>query len=395
VKRLFLFILLLISVSTRAQLRPDELKGDDYVKIALNDSSSFYAVVLGKPLPDRFILETRYGRLEVPMSKIAYATDYRYNWVQREDLKRAALKNTADAQQYGISQFLSRPKMPSLNVVGTQDHNTFVGRRYIFDDSAHVILSTEYGNLFFKYPDLSFVDNWSGNGDRREVFATSTYLTVTDPMNSQTFILPTARAFGAGKAFINDYMVAGIQGNYGATDWLSINAGGALAPFLPTAVTAATAGIKITPLSTELWNVAAGFQGVYSKVVKINRIAFPYVAATYGTWESQLTLLGGYAIQETDSLGKLNTLSKSIIGASGDMRVGENLKLAVELYFIEDFGIVPTVGSVRYFDNNMTVDVGVVFSLYKAGSIGMKTLGEYVFNVNFPVIPLVSISYHF
>ena len=73
----------------------------------------------------------------------------------------------------------------------------------------------------------------------------------------------------------------------------------------------------------------------------------------------------------------------------------EHLKAALELYFIQDFGIVPTIFSVRYFQNDLTVDVGVVFSLYKAGASGMKTLGDYVFNTTFDVIPMVSGSYHF
>ena len=77
------------------------------------------------------------------------------------------------------------------------------------------------------------------------------------------------------------------------------------------------------------------------------------------------------------------------------MRVGENLKVMTELYFIGDFGIVPTVFTVRYFENNMTIDAGVVFSLYKAGNRNMKTLGEYVFSTAFDVVPMVSGSYHF
>jgi hypothetical protein len=51
----------------------------------------------------------------------------------------------------------------------------------------------------------------------------------------------------------------------------------------------------------------------------------------------------------------------------------------------------------RYFDNNLTVDIGVAFSLYKAGAAQTTpTLGEYVFNVkSFPIVPAVSMSYHF
>ena len=395
-KYFFLFFLfLLLPISAHAQLTPDQLTPDSYVKLQLIDSSEFYVLVLGKPVPDRIIVETRYGQLEIPLSRISGAIDYRYNWVQKDDLKKAALKNMADIQQYNVAKFLTKPKMPDTAIVATKDHNLFKGLRYLFDDTAHVILSTDFGNLFFTYPDIEYVDNWSGQNDRREDFATARYYTAKDPMSSQDFLLPTGRPFGVGNFFASDYMVAGLQANYGPTDWLSLNAGGLLLPFLPTGVTAVTGGIKISPYATDPINVSAGFQEAFSKVVKQNAIAFPYISVTYGTWESEITLMGGEAFQNNDSAGIHTYPKDSFIGAAGDMRVGENLKVAVEFYFIEDFGIVPTIFSVRYFENDLTIDVGVVFSLYKAGADQSKSLGDYVFNTPFAIVPVVSGSYHF
>lgn len=394
---LLFFLLIPLSQVFAQQLTPEELTPDSYVKLVLLDSSEFYVVVLGKPLPDRFIVESRYGRLEIPTSRINYAIDYRYNWVQKDDLKRAALKNTADAQNTDVTRFLVKPKLMDTSTVATKDHNVFKGRRYLFDDTAHVILSTDYGDLFFTYPDLDYVDNWSGQNDHREDFATAKYYVAKDPLSSQDFFLPTGRAFGDNNFFLNDYMVAGLQANYGLTNWISLNAGGVVIPILTPSVTALTGGIKVTPYSSDVWNLSAGFQDIYSKVVNTTHIAFPYVAITYGTWESELTLLGGMSYQSgvIDSSGALYYPKNSFIGVAGDMRVGENLKTAIELYFIQDFGIVPTIFSVRYFQNDLTVDVAVVFSLYKAGASGMKTLGDYVFNTTFDVIPMVSGSYHF
>jgi hypothetical protein len=389
-------LLLFLPVSLLAQLKPEELTPDSYVKLVMKDSSQFYVTVLGHPLPDRIVAETRYGRLEIPTADIAYAIDYRYNWVKKEDLRKDALRNAADMQEQGVRQYLSRPKLPDVSTVATKDHNIFTGHRYLFNDSAHVVLSTRYGNLFFKYPDLDYVDNWTGQSDRKSEFFTSSYVNVRDPLASQAFLMPTARAFGGGHGFVMDYMVAGLQLNYGLTDWLSLNGGGVAAPFLPTPVATATAGLKITPLSSDELSVSLGAQGVYSKVRKITRIGFPYVVATYGTWESELTLLGGLSYQSSvDSLNIPFTATNSVIGVEGDMRVGENLKASIEFYFVEDFGIVPTIATMRYFTNEMTIDVGIVFSLYKAGSRNLPTLGEYVFNTNFDVIPMVSGSYHF
>ena len=397
-------ILLLTSsfiLPVSAQLRPEELTPDSYVKLVLKDSSQFYVVVLARPLPDRFLVETRHGHLEVPLAAISYAIDYRYNWVQKDDLKKVALKNSVDAQKFEVTQYLSRPKLPDVSIVATKDHDVFAGHRFLFNDSAHVMLSTSYGNLFFKYPDLDYVDNWTGQNDRRDNFETATYLTSKDPLASQDFLMPTARAFGGGHAFLMDYMIAGLQMNYGLTDWLSMNAGGVFAPFLPTTVTTGTAGVKITPVSTDLFSLSAGVQGVYSDVKNVTRIGFPFIVGTYGTWESELSILGGISYQSASTIAHDSIPSvpyypiNSVIGIAGDMRVGENLKAAIELYFISDFVIVPTVFSIRYFENNFTIDVSVVFSLFKAGGSSSLTLGEYVFNTPFSVVPVVSGSYHF
>lgn len=384
-----------------AQLLPADLTPDSYVKLTLVDSSQFYVNVLGRPLPDRIIAQTKYGRLEIPLTSIASVIDYRYNWVDKQDLMSTAIKNEADDQKYAVSKFLLQPKLPDTSTVFTKDFDVFKGHRYLFDDSAHVILNTAFGDLFFKYPDIDHVDNWSGQGDTRDDFATTRYAVYKDPRASQDFLLPTARAFGGGNLFISDYMVAGLQVNYGPTDWLSLNAGGIFIPFLPTTVTAATEGLKLTAPTFSDITLAAGFQDVYSHVTKTSRIAFPYLVATYGTWESEISLLGGISYQSTTTLNSITGVNvpyypkNSFIGVSGDMRVGQNLKTAIELYFIEDFGIVPTIFSVRYFENNFTIDAAVVFSLYKAGASGMKTLGDYVFNTSFDIVPMVSASYHF
>lgn len=397
--RPFLLALLatFVASAVSAQMKPEDLDRDYLVKLFLKDSSQFYCNVLAKPLPDRLIVETRNGRLEIPLAAMDYAVDYRFNFVMKDDIRKIALKNNVDNQTFQLSKYLSRPKLPDVSTVYTKDHDIFKGHRVLFDDTAHVILSTAYGNLYFKYPVIDHIDNWSGQNDTRSEFLTSTYINVRDPRSSQTFLMPTASEFGQGNAFISSYMVAGLQFNYGPTDWLSLNGGGVFAPFLPTQVVTGTAGFKFSPAKSDLFEVAAGAQGVYSEVVKITRIGFPYIVASYGDWESQLSILGGVSFKnERDSTGLYYTAKNPILGISGDARVGENLKLATELYFISDFPIVPVVASIRYFQNDLTIDVGVVFSLYKAGAAATTpTLGEYVFNQDFKVIPMVSGSYHF
>lgn len=382
---------------SQAQIKPENLDKDFLVKLTLKDSSRFTAYILARPVPDRVIVDTRNGRLEIPIANITLVEDYRFNNILKDEIRTISTRNTIDFQSQNLTKYLSRPKQQSPSVVRTKDHDVFKGNRYQFDDTANVIMYTPYGNLFFKYPKIDYVENWSGTGDRREDFRTSAYFTAYDRRASQTFITPTARAFGEGHVFLASYMVAGLQFNYGITDWLSFNGGGVFAPFLDPQVLTATSGLKITALQTDLFGLAAGFQGVYSEVVKVTRIAFPYVVATYGDESSHLSLLGGYSMKnEEDSVGFKYTAENPLLAVAGAMRAGENLKLQAEMFFISDFDIVPAVVSMRYFDESLTIDAGLVFSLFTSGSArGGKTLGEYVFQQEFKLIPMVSGSYHF
>jgi hypothetical protein len=382
---------------SQAQIKPENLDKDFLVKLTLKDSSRFTAYILARPVPDRVIVDTRNGRLEIPIANITLVEDYRFNNILKDEIRTISTRNTIDFQSQNLTKYLSRPKQQSPSVVRTKDHDVFKGNRYQFDDTANVIMYTPYGNLFFKYPKIDYVENWSGTGDRREDFRTSAYFTAYDRRASQTFITPTARAFGEGHVFLASYMVAGLQFNYGITDWLSFNGGGVFAPFLDPQVLTATSGLKITALQTDLFGLAAGFQGVYSEVVKVTRIAFPYVVATYGDESSHLSLLGGYSMKnEEDSVGFKYTAENPLLAVAGAMRAGENLKLQAEMFFISDFDIVPAVVSMRYFDESLTIDAGLVFSLFTSGNArGGKTLGEYVFQQEFKLIPMVSGSYHF
>ncbi len=390
--------LLLVASSTQAQIRPMDLARDYFVKLVMKDSSQFYGTVLSKPLPDRILFETRYGRLEIPLRDIDNVIDYRYNFVQSEQIRKDALSNTINTEKHKLSNYLNQSRFESESVVYTNDHDIYRGYRYIFDDTAHVILSTQWGELYFTFPQLDKITNYDGSGGTRSVFLTTQYLSVKDPRAWSGYITPNALQIGDGNGAIVDYLVAGLQFNYGVTDWLSLNVGGAFIPFLPNTVRVATGGIKITPTTGKNFNFAIGGQGVYSQVIKETRFLFGYGAVTYGNWESHLSILGGASYKnETDTSGKNYSSQEAILAIEGGHRVGENLKIMGELFFISNFDIVPFVATIRYFENNFTIDIGVVFSLYKSGaSRTTPTIAETVFGVqDFPVIPVISGSYHF
>ncbi|MBS1902614.1 MAG: hypothetical protein JSS75_02815 [Bacteroidetes bacterium] len=390
-------ILLAFTAAAHAQMSPNDLGRDFLVDLVMKDSTQFFGIVLQRPVPDRILFQTRYGRLEIPLSDISYAIDYRFNYVLNDDLKEAAAKNEVERQQQSLLSLTSQPRAEFISIVHTSTHDSFRGNRYLFDDTAHVVLATEWGDLYFDYQYLSSIENFSGQNDRRSEFRTPTWIAAYDPRSSQAFITPTALPFGSGNGFLSDYLFGSLQLNYGPTDWLSLNAGGAFLP-LKNNIIVATGGLKVTPYESELWHLAVGGQALYSEVVNITRLGMVYGAVTYGRWDASLTMLAGQTWKNAlDSNGVRYTTQDPLIAIAGTERVGENLKFNVELFFISNFDIVPVLASIRYFQNDLTIDVGVVFSLYKSGAARTtKSLGEYVFGASdFPILPLVSGSYHF
>ncbi|HYM20359.1 MAG TPA: hypothetical protein VEW28_05065 [Candidatus Kapabacteria bacterium] len=393
-----MFIILLITFGvSRSQMSPRDLARDFLVDLVMKDSSQFFGIVLQKPAPDRILFQTRYGRLEIPLQDISYAIDYRFNYVLHDNLLEDASKNAIDVQKNNVLNFTGQQKAEFISLVHTDTHDDFRGNRYLFDDSAHVVLSTDWGDLYFKYPNIRYIDNYSGKGDRRNEFYTTAYLTALDPRASQTYITPTAIPYGEGNNFIADYFFGGLQMNFGPTNWLSTNLGGVFLP-LKNNIIVATAGLKVTPYESELWHLAVGGQGLYSEVVSTVKLGMVYGAATYGRWDANLTLLAGATWKNAlDSNGIRYNKQENLLAIAGSERVGENLKFNIELFFIQDFDIVPVLATIRYFQNDLTIDIGVVFSLYTSGaSRTEKSLGEYVFNApDFPIIPVISGSYHF
>jgi len=382
--------------STYAQLQPQELSRGDLVRLLMRDSSHFYGIVVSTPIPGRIVFQTRNGKLEIPLDDIITVVDLRDNTDIFKEIINDGASTEGQIKRNNLRTFLAYPKLSCQTSVRTINYDVYRGNRYSFDDSAHVILATDWGELFFNYIDISFINNYSCRDDVRDDFLSAKYHHDIDPTASQGFILPTAYAFGEGNNFFSDYLLGGLQINYGATNWLSLNEGGVFLPVKNTVIIT-SGGAKLTPYSSALLNVSLGFQGLYSRIIKTTDLLLGYGAITFGTWESNLTLFGGYDIDHTDSLGYKNTKNDRIIAIEGTQRLEKDLKLTFEIYFISNFDVIPLLVSLRYFHYPFTVDVGFVFSLFKSEATAeTKTIGEDIFNVqNFPILPVLSMTYHF
>lgn len=391
-----LSLIFFFALASFAQMKPTDIGKDYLVKFVMKDSSEFYGIVLQKPVPTRFVVATRYGRLEIPASDINYAIDYRFNFIMYDEIKKSAIANMTNFEKKNLGVYLNYNKLETQSILKADNVEIYRGYRYMFDDSAHVILATDWGDLFFTYPNIKSVDNYSGNGDKRTDFFSREYLTLTDPRHWQGFITPNAMAMGEGKGSINNYLIGSLQVNYGFTNWLSANIGGSFIPFLPNTVKVATGGIKITPYSQNPWHISVGGQAMYSEITKETRLLFGFATATYGNADANLSILGGYAIKrETDTI--TYNAQNPLLAFMGAARVGENLKIIGEMFFVDDYPVVPFMATLRYFSERVTVDIGVVFSLFKAGGVKTtETIGESIFGVSeFPIVPVIAGSYHF
>ncbi|MDP4230630.1 MAG: hypothetical protein Q8916_09535, partial [Bacteroidota bacterium] len=329
----------------------------------------------------------------------AYIMDYRFNKSMKNDLRKAIESNSKDVEKYHLSDLIANRKSETPSIIYTESHDAFRGYKFIIGDTKHTIISTDWGEIYFPAKEISDKELFS-DFDSQEpdplTIARIPRIPPKDPMASQGFVTPNGIAFGKGSFFLSDFLLGGLQFNYGPFDWLSANLGGVFLP-LRNSITVATGGLKFTPYSSEKWHVSAGVQGMYSQVIKTTHLALGYGALTYGSWESQLTLFAGYTVNHTDSLGYKNTKNDELLIVQGMKQVGVNVKLGVELFFISNFEIVPLLATIRYFTDRFTIDVGAVLSLYKAGAVRTtKTLAEYVFDTpDVPVIPVFSFSYHF
>jgi hypothetical protein len=391
-----LSLILFFALTSFAQMKPADIGKDYLVKFYMKDTSEFYGIVLQKPVPTRFVVATRYGRLEIPASDINYAVDYRFNFVMYDEIKKAAIANMTNFEKKNLGVYLNYNKLETQSSVKADNNEIYRGYRYMFDDSAHVILATDWGDLFFTYPNIKSIDNYTGSGDKRTDFFSREYLTLTDPRHWQGFITPNAMPMGKGKGSINDYLIGSLQINYGITNWLSANIGGAFIPFLPNTVKVVTGGIKLTPYSQNPWHISVGGQVLYSEVTKETKLLFGYGTLTYGNADANLSILGGYAVkEETDSI--TYNAQNPLLAFMGAARVGENLKIIGEMFFVDDYPVVPFMVTLRYFSQKFTFDIGVVFSLFKAGGVKTtETIGESIFGVSeFPIVPVIAGSYHF
>lgn len=219
---------------------------------------------------------------------------------------------------------------------------------------------------------------------------------ISDPTIFRTIAVPNAIVPKRGHGYVGVYDVLGITAGYSLDDHMMILAGGAL----PTPddwggihgeiFGAYSLGIKLgLPLADDL-DIAAGYQwgrSFFDRETVSTADTFrseitvhaPYLALSYGDDDSRLSATTGYAFKHHVKPNTEFDENVAFLAIGGDQRIARHWKLAAEIIIMEKLGVVPLVGSVRYFSERYAIDVGV-------GYVGITT-GD----TRTPAIPLVPV----
>lgn len=219
---------------------------------------------------------------------------------------------------------------------------------------------------------------------------------ISDPTTFRSIVVPNAIVPKRGQLYVGVYDLLGLTAGYSLDDHLMIIAGGAL----PTPddwggirgemFGAYSIGTKIgMPLNGNL-NIAAGYQwgrSFYDKETEANvdtvrstiDVHTPYIALSYGDDDSRISATAGYAFKHHSKNNVEFTDNAALLAVGGDYRIARHWKLAGELVMMQKLGVLPVIGTLRYFSDNYAFDVGI-------GYVGITT-GD----TKSPAIPLVPV----
>lgn len=197
---------------------------------------------------------------------------------------------------------------------------------------------------------------------------------LTDPTTHRVLLLPTARAIDEGRVLLSNYEVAGWLVGYGATDRLTLLAGGAYIPSFVDRNVVATAGGRYEVVRDGYTRVAIGAQGSYSRSEASEiLVGSPYVTASIGDDDERGTLAIGYSWRHhtpLDTIVAPFNREALAIGVGGDYRIGYHWKVAAEAMILEGSDYQPMDIVVRYFDRRFAVDAGIGLDLGLDGERG-------------------------
>ena len=219
---------------------------------------------------------------------------------------------------------------------------------------------------------------------------------VTDPTTFRSVAVPNAVIPPRGTAFVGSYDFLGLMAGYVPVDNVMILAGGALpTPDDWTGVRgdmfgAYSIGLKAGISLTANLDIAAGYQwgrSIFDQAVTVDTvesritISAPYAALSFGDDDSRVSGTFGYVFKHHEiPTGGFDTTA-AVFALGGDYRFSNHWKVAGEVAYMQTLGVIPIVGSVRYFTNDYALDLGV-------GFVGITIDGGAAPKI--PLLPVIS-----
>ena len=177
-----------------------------------------------------------------------------------------------------------------------------------------------------------------------------------DPGRTRLFLAPTARTLPRGEGYVGDYYVLFAVVGYGITDRVMLSGGMSLIPGLGLDQQLLYFAPKVGLVATPKVHLAVG--ALYMRLGVSDLVnawgGVGYAAATFGSEDAAFTLGLGWPFAAG------GTTSSPWVMAGGEERVSRGLKLLVEGWKFPGTNVVPVVGGVRFVDEKVAVDLGLV-----------------------------------
>ena len=211
-----------------------------------------------------------------------------------------------------------------------------------------------------------------------------------DPTAFRNVVLPTARSQEEGTWWYGNYALAGHLFGYGATDRLTVMAGGSYIPDFIARLALGTIGGKYEFVRRGDLSVAGGMQVAFSSVTDSDiRTIAPYGIASYGTDRSRVTLALGYGFKQHTIPTEVFDRNAIVFGLGGSTEIGRGWKLNAELAAIESSGILPLLLTGRRFGESWAIDFGLGFNLAGDSDVDFDTFLSGKAE-SLPIIPYLS-----
>jgi hypothetical protein len=250
------------------------------------------------------------------------------------------------------------PPLPALGTQlelllldGQRLHGRFLGR-----GPGGVTLEVEGGRI--TVPSTAIRKAGSGDADQAGQVGR-----LRDPNRTRYLYSPSGFTLKQGEGYLSQTELAITSVAYGATDWLTLQAGTVIPvvfydPRQSPAIFAVKAGWSPAPR----WHLAGGFQSfVLPADGDVVAIGFLFGTATWGTEELHLGLSAGPPFTLS---GDRSELGNVLVSVSANWRAFAHGALVTENWIVTGGGRTHVVGSgaYRFISERVAVDIGLVFS---------------------------------